>query len=242
MKNMILGIAALLILGLLVAFSILPGESSTADTPANDKFQTFLKQFPKATLPYAISKEQMLEQLQEAMQPVDDESANIKDHAPIKIVEDPDRFISSNRLEYVSRVPTYKEPVAQFATKQHHAVIYVVSQGFGRPFRSYHIAVFDKTGKRLATHSLANAGRSYLTASTINENLEAVCSMYQVNWASDVDEVSLEENSITGLTLERSENIDLTKPSEDDFNLQKLKLKQPEKKEEKVKTIGAVFN
>ena len=150
--------------------------------------------------------------------------------------------ISSNRLEYVSRVPTYKEPVAQFATKQHHAVIYVVSQGFGRPFRSYHIAVFDKTGKRLATHSLANAGRSYLTASTINENLEAVCSMYQVNWASDVDEVSLEENSITGLTLERSENIDLTKPSEDDFNLQKLKLKQPEKKEEKVKTIGAVFN
>jgi len=238
MKNTMLSIAAVLALGLFAAFSLISRETPSAQTRPEDDFQKFLKQFPMAALPYVLSKEQMLEQLNAGIELEKAESRESED-VSYKPLDDPKRFIPSNRLDYISRVPVYKEPVARLATAQHHALIYSVSQGFSRPFKSYLVAVFDKNGSFLATHSLAGSGMSHLKTAEINSRLEGMVNTYKLRWENDIYETGLDENAISGLTLELSETIDLTKPAADE--LDDLK-KKPLKKEKPVETIGALFN
>lgn len=236
MKNSILSIAVVLIAGLFAAFSLLPRDTTPAVvTHTDNDFKFFLKQFPEAVLPYAITKEQMLE-LMEA-HTADAEDDNLRyNPGPRKSLEDPKRFIPIERLDYISRVPIYKEPVARMATARHNAVIYSVSQGYSWPFKSYFVAVFNKNGTFVSSRLLASSGITYVVAGTVDRELNAVVETYKVHWEKERYDTSLDENAITGLSLESSEIVDLTKPTEK--HPKGPKIKPLIKEEPNVKTVG----
>ncbi|MBK8966944.1 MAG: hypothetical protein R3D58_14950 [Saprospiraceae bacterium] len=231
MKQPIFSIAIVLTAGLFAAFSLLPKETTTVDTRTDKDFQKFLKQFPETILPYAITKEQMLEPLETQ----DDENMG-NNPGPRKRLEDPKRFIPIDQLDYISRVPIYKEPVARMATARHNAVIYSVSQGYSRPFKSFYVAVFNKNGTFVNSRHLAGSGITYVTAGTIDMALSAVVETYKVHWEKDRYDAGLADNAITGLTLESSEIVDLTKPTEK--HPKGPKIKPLIKEEPNVKTVG----
>ena len=239
MKNTLLMLTAALALGLCAAFTLMPGGKAAVESKSPDDFEKFLEQFPKAELPYAITKADMQAQLEAGIRKDDDsKSAHSKSR---KYLDDPNRFIPTPRMEYLSRSPIYKEPVLQLATADHHAVIYAVTQGFSVSFKTYNVAVFDKSGKYLATHSVAGSSIDHLTTGTINEQLQAVIETYTVNWEHDVYESDLADNTITGLTLEQAKTVDLTQPVENPLFEKFREKKESETKEPATGVLGAIF-
>lgn len=232
MKNMILGIAALAALGLFAAFSLIPREDKSKPVHTDDAFQKFLKQFPKAELPYSISKESLQEQLLAGLQTTGEERKNNLG----KPLEDPERFMPRSYMDMMSRVPVFTEPVARLATAEHHAVIIRKSRGFGGGFMEYSIAVFDKAGNHISSHLFAGTGTTSLYCGTIDTRLEAIVETYRIDWEKDYYETGFAENKISGLSLESAEVIDLTRPVKHDFEIEEPAEEGPGE------TIGAVFN
>ncbi len=237
MKKTILLLAAIPAIGLLVAFSLrthAPYPDSELKTlPADDPFKALLKQFKPATLPYTLSAKNLQAQMSNALT-----EKGSKNPKKVGRLQDPEGLIPFDRMEMMSRVPTYREPEAQFATAENYVVIYTVSRGFSRPYKSYVAVVFDKQGTALSSHRIAETSYDYLTAATIDVNLQATVQTYRINWKKEDPENPDADRAIAGLSPETSKIIDLTQPNEDD---EKRKLK-PMKKADlpATESLGAV--
>ncbi|TNE51642.1 MAG: hypothetical protein EP344_16440 [Bacteroidetes bacterium] len=240
MKNNIHGLVLLLEVGLLAVVTLVPRnlfvttQSPEAGT-RSDAFQKFLKQFPDAAFPYDINKEEALESLQAAI-------GRMKEDGPMQSVgnglEDPDHFLPGSRMALISRVPSFLEPVAHLATARHHVVIYLITRGFSFGHRTYVATTFDKKGKCLASHEVAAIGDIYLKTFAVDTDLNATVENYKVNWEKDRYDAGIEENTITSVTLETSEVLDLTEPAPDPFR------RKPENKAKPVelpKALGAIL-
>ncbi|MEQ1747092.1 MAG: hypothetical protein ABMA02_16805 [Saprospiraceae bacterium] len=216
MKKTILLFAALPTIGLLAAFSLRNPVSEKKAPRTDDPFQTFLAQFKPTTLPYTISPKQLQERMTNAMNTQDIKS--LKRSKGSSRLNDPEGFLPFNRMEMMSRVPTFHEPEAQMATADHHLVIYTVSRGFSRPYKSYVAVVFDKQGTALATHTIAETSYDYLSAVSVDHNLQAAVQTYRINWKDTDEDNTDRERAIAGLTPETAKVLDLTQPDENDMD------------------------
>ena len=169
--------------------------------PDEPTFQDFLAQFPKASLPYTFSAEELQAQFeQHGAQPKTKRLA-WEYYQFLPMLEESARF---------SRMPVYPEAIAAFETKEYHAVVYNTGRNFTKNMKSYHIAVFDKAGRHLATHFVAGVNATSLTAATIDETLHATVQAFQINWAKDYQENGREGNSIASITPAGKQIIELT--------------------------------
>ncbi len=213
MRKSILLLCALPVLGLLAAFSIHTKPTLLTNAHRTDAFQEFLKQFDKKSLPYAITTGQLQKQLES-----DDSGALKKTAAGTKMrlrLDDPEGFIPFNRREMISRVPVSHQPVAHLATADHHAVVYTSFRGYSRQYKSYYIVVFDKVGNLISSSQLAQTTREYITAGTVNSELQATIQTYRIKREKE----DSSDSKITELTLETSREIDLTIPTETDEDI-----------------------
>lgn len=218
MKKTILLLAALPAIGLLVAFTKhTTAVRSIPEPQPGNAFKEFLAQFKPASLPYSISSKKLQEQMTSALK-----ETNSKRSKKIGRLEDPEGFLPYDRLSMISRVPTYREPEVQLATADHYAVIYSVSRGFSRPYKTYIAVVFDKKGTALASHRIAEISHDFLAAATIDANLQATVQTYRINWKEDEENPDAERR-IAGLTPETSKVFDLSQPSEDDEEFPQIK-------------------
>ncbi|MCC6462503.1 MAG: hypothetical protein IT260_18690 [Saprospiraceae bacterium] len=237
MKNMTLGVAALLCIGLLAAFSY---QSNSTTAPGTEQeFQTFLKQFPLAHLPYELSaatlKDNMMAglRLDDDRDPLDVQELVIPER---KSVDDPKGFIPGSRASKMSRVPLFDEPVSRVETEQYVGVIYNQSRGYNHLYNAYWIAVFDKKGILMANNLIASTSRTAITSTRIDEQLIAHSETYKIHWKNDLNQNGTLGNEITGLGRDSATEIDLKKPAEAP---QKKKNKPAAKREPVVQQSGA---
>jgi hypothetical protein len=232
MRKIILLLSVLPVLGLFAAFSIHSAPAGLTNARRTDAFQEFLKQFDKKSLPYAISTRQLQKQLES-----DDSGALKKTASGTKMrlrLDDPEGFIPFNRREMISRVPVSHQPVAHLATADHHAVVYTSFRGYSRQYKTYNIVVFDKAGNLISSNLLAQTTREYITAATVDAELRATIQTYQINREKE----DSSDSKITGLTLESSEKIDLTTPTETDEDIIPKPVKKAEPELPRTESLG----
>ena len=176
-------------------------NSMNNGNPDEPTFQDFLAQFPKAGLPYTFSADDLQTQMEKRATAPKAKRLAWEYYQFLPMLEESARF---------SRMPVYPEPVAAFETKENYAVLYNTGRGFTKNYKSYHIAVFDKQGNHLATHFVAGVNTTTLTASTIDETLNAKVQAYQINWTKDVQENGTEGNAIISLTPAGKQSVNLT--------------------------------
>ncbi len=154
---------AIIIPALILAFTSLFGQTMNAQAPT---FQSFLAQFPKATLPYAICESDL---------------QSTKALATTRLGWEYYEFLPEleHSAQY-SRMPVYPEPVAVFETEQNFAVLYNIARGVSKG-KSYCISVFDKKGNHLATNFVAGINTTTLTTVTIDAELRAAVQGFQIN-------------------------------------------------------------
>jgi hypothetical protein len=97
-------------------------------------------------------------------------------------------------------MPVYPEPVAMLETATHYAVVFNTGRNFARQYKTYNIAVFDKSGNYIQTRTIAGVNPTALATATINENLEVTIKEYSVNWSKDYITNGIEGNQILGLS------------------------------------------
>lgn len=246
MKKTILGLIPLCLIGAVIAFTSMKRAhpvaapaiiEAGAEEVADRDFNNFLKQFPKAGLPYNISAEYLKEYLMAAIQ-LEESTGVAEQEAQRKSrvrLNDPRRFLPGSRYSMFSRIPVFLEPVARMETKKYHAIVYSESQGFGWAYKSYRIAVFTKAGQLISENVVAHTGSTELVSVAVDAQLKAVVQTYQIKWKNDYYEYGTEGNEISGLTLDSAETMDLTKEDED------LREYKPLNKEElEEESIGAL--
>jgi hypothetical protein len=157
-------------------------------------FESFLQQFPKATLPYTLGEQDLRGQLESRAtnQPV----------AKAKRLgwEYYDFLPTLEEDARESRMPVYPEPIAALETEQYYAVIYNTGRNFARQYKTYNIAVFDKKGNFVSSRCIAGVNPTALAAATIDENLQITIKEYSVNWEKDYSTNGIEGNIIVNLT------------------------------------------
>jgi len=211
MKKTILLLAGLPAIALLAAFSMRSHTSFIPAKSGNEEFQAFLKQFKPADLPFSMTAKQLQKQMTAAL---DENLGKVKRKK--ERLEDPEGFLPFDRMSMISRMPTYREPEVQLANAENIVVIYSVSRGFSRPFKSYVAAVFDKKGNALASHRIAETNSEYLSAFSIDARLQATIQSYRINWKENDDEL-YDHREIAGLTPETSKIVDLTQADDKEF-------------------------
>jgi hypothetical protein len=180
MKNVIIIIAAALC-------------SLTATAQQEATFQSFLQQFPKATLPYTVGADQLQQHLEQR-------AAKAPMTKAARLAWEYYGFLPTleeNASE--NRMPVYPEPIAAFETASHYAVVFNTGRNFARQYKTYNIAVFDKQGNHIQTRTIAGVNPTSLAAATINNNLEVTISEYSVNWSKDYITNGIEGNTIIGI-------------------------------------------
>ncbi len=156
-------------------------------------FESFLQQFPKATLPYTLGEDVLRGQLEQRAASLPLEKAKPlawEYYEFIPTLEDDARE---------NRMPVYPEPVAAFETEQYHAVIYNTGRNFARQYKTYNITVFDKSGKFVTTRSIAGVNPTAMATATIDSNLNVTIKEYSVNWSKDYLTNGIVGNSITSI-------------------------------------------
>ena len=186
-----------LISALLLALASIVNLNAQDATPT---FQDFLAQFPKATLPYTFSAQDLQGQLE--TRPA--AKAARLDWDFYQFLPELERSAS------FSNMPVCPEPVATFETKEYTAVLYNIARGFNRGRKTYSISVFSKQGEYLGTHFVAGVNPETLTVATIDETLNANVNEYKVNWENNYRENGHIGNKVTGLTLVETATVTLT--------------------------------
>lgn len=175
-----------------------PGSSNRTET-----FRTFLEQFPLVSLPYALTKRQMMQEKPVAP----------KTRSTSSTVKDPEQFIPKVYNEWISRNPVYKYPEARMETAGYVVVICKTSQGFRRGCY-YEAIVFDHNGRFVSRNFIAGKGAE-IKAMTLEADLRATICVYQIKW-KETDVHEKPSGKITGLTLQNTYTVDLTKPTAPD--------------------------
>lgn len=178
----------------LASFATLNAQDSA---PA---FQDFLAQFPKATLPYTFSAQDLQSQLEHR-----------QTAKTVRLGWEYYQFLPElERSAAFSNMPVCPEPVATFENEDYTAVLYNLARGLSRGTKTYSISVFTKDGTHVGTHFVAGVNSETLTVATIDEQLRASVHEYQVNWENNYREHSYLGNKVTGLTLTVSTTLELT--------------------------------
>lgn len=167
---------------------------------ATPTFQDFLAQFPKASLPYTFSAQDLQGQLETRP------AAKVA-----RLGWEYYQFLPElERSASYSNMPVCPEPVASFETEEYTAVLYNIARGFSRGTKTYSISVFSKAGEYLGTHFVAGVNPETMTVATINESLRANVNEYKVNWENNYRENGHIGNKVTGLTLVETATVELT--------------------------------
>ena len=167
-------------------------------------FEAFLQQFPKATLPYTLGADALQAQLESR-------AANVPVAKAARLGWEYYGFLpslESNASE--NRMPVYPEPIAAFETETHYAVVFNTGRNFARQYKTYNIAVFDKSGNHIQTRCIAGVNPTTLAAATISETLEVTISEYSVNWSKDYITNGIEGNKVTGIVPVATHTIQAT--------------------------------
>lgn len=167
---------------------------------ATPTFQDFLAQFPKASLPYSFSAQDLQGQLE--TRPATKAA---------RLGWEYYQFLPElERSASFSNKPVCPEPVAVFETKEYTAVLYNIARGLSLGTKSYSISVFTKQGEYVGTHFVAGVNPENLTVASITENLTANVTEYKVNWKNNFRENGRTDNAVTGLTLVTTLKVELT--------------------------------
>ena len=179
----------------LTFLSLTAGQANTVSTSNSDSdaatFQDFLAQFPKASLPYTFDAEALQSELENRSSSPKATRLGWEYYEFLPMLEESARY---------NRMPVYPEPLAAFETADNYAVLYNTGRAFTKNFKSYHIAVYDKSGQHLATHFVAGINPGSLTVATIDQTLQATVQAYQINWSKDYQQNGQEGNSINSMT------------------------------------------
>ncbi len=192
-----------LIPALLLALASIVTLNAQDATPT---FQDFLAQFPKASLPYSFSAQDLQSQIEAR-------PATKSAHLGWEFYQ----FLPElERSASFSNKPVCPEPVAVFETKEYTAVLYNIARGLSVGTKSYSISVFTKTGEYIGTNFVAGVNAETLTTASINENLTASVAEFKINWENNFQQKGCSNNKVTSLTLITSLIVDLTHPGNPD--------------------------
>lgn len=178
-------------------------------------FQDFLKKFPKKSLPFESNSAALLNQLKKAANREEDEE-NFGGRKNALNSEFAKWLPRHNERILMSRMPQYIEPVMAFSNEKYHAVVYAVTRGFSRMYRSEYIATFDKNGGYRGTYDFVQIEPEEIRAVSLDANLMAKVKIYKVNWKDDPSDKGYQENSITGLSFQSEGSEDFTRLRDDD--------------------------
>lgn len=194
-----------LLLAIFSAFN-LNAQSASNTTSNAPAFQDFLSQFPKATLPYTFSTDEMKAQVEKPA------ATRAK-----RLAWEFYQFLPElERSAQYSNMPVYPEPVASFETDQYFAVLYNIARGIGKGVKTYSITVYDKQGNYIGTNFVAGYNSKSITAATIDASLQAKVTEFEVNWEMNYLENGAEGNRIIDLKTKGSQTLDLTAPGNPD--------------------------
>jgi hypothetical protein len=167
-------------------------------------FQDFLLQFPKGSLPYTFSESDLQHQL-------DVRAGNtLPVEKPQHLGWEYYEFLPD--LEEIaghSSMPIYPEPVISFETEKYYAVVYNTGRAFAKQYKTYNVALFSKEGKHMGTYCIAGVQPGVLTAATLDEQLQVTIKEYQVKWEKNVEQAGVKGNTVTGINLLKTKQVDL---------------------------------
>lgn len=158
---------------------------------ARPSFESFVAQFPSATLPFSINAQDLQNQL---------ESRSASKTARLGW-EYYDYLPELERSAAYSSMPVHPQPIAAFHTEKYTAVLYNLARGLARGNRSYSISVYTNDGHYVGTHFIAGVSPDSLTAVTIDEELNADVHEYKIAWALDYRENGPIGNQISSVNL-----------------------------------------
>lgn len=156
---------------LLIAFAgIMNISQLNAQESAEPTFNDFLAQFPKASLPYTMTAED----LQQQIQPKPATKVN-------RLGWDYYSFLPElERSAQFSNMPVYPEPVAVFETRGYYAVLYNLARGLSKGSKTYSITVYDLDGGYIGTQFVAGINNREITTLRIEENLMATVEVLKI--------------------------------------------------------------
>jgi hypothetical protein len=156
---------------LLIAFTgLLNINRLNAQDNAEPTFADFLAQFPKASLPYTMTAQD----LQEQIQPKPNTKVN-------RLGWDYYSFLPElERSAQYSNMPVYPEPVAVFETRGYYAVLYNLARGLSKGTKTYSITVYDLDGGYIGTQFIAGINAKEITAVRIEANLMATVEVLKI--------------------------------------------------------------
>jgi hypothetical protein len=178
--------------------------SATATFAQGASFESFLQQFPKATLPYTLGEQDLRNQLERRAQNMPVEKAN-------RLAWEYYEFIPTLEADArESRMPVYPEPIALLETSTHYAVVFNTGRNFARQYKTYNIAVYTKDGQFVAARCIAGVNPTAMASATIDENLNVTVKEYRVEWSKDFNTTGFDGNSILGITHTTTRTVNAT--------------------------------
>ena len=211
MKKTLFILAAGLTLAALFLSSFSRKTSTLPADSGEISFKQFLKQFPKAALPYSIDKQTLQAHVEEEIARQTSDEDTYKPQQTAKRLEwKYYEFLPAlKNASRFSRMPLFAIPVAQFTSDEFIAVLYMSGRGYSRNFGDYSVALFDKSGKHIATNNVAYVYSTKMATTTIDTDLTASTESWQINWEKDYTEAGFEDNSIKDYTLLEKSATDL---------------------------------
>lgn len=191
-----------------------------ADKPG---FEDLLNEFPKGTLPYALSADALK---QEFVQERGVERSKAQKIIPKKLIRYHSLLPNMTRFNF-SRTPNMPEAVMALESKTHYVLIYTK----GRHFAEYQAAIYDKKGHLFHNIEVAHANQDEIKSFSLDENLNATFTTYELKWKKDVETAGYAGNKIKSMTLQKTNVVDMTVlPKSDEKEPQTPKLPIPDKK------------
>lgn len=156
---------------LLIAFAgIMNISQLDAQENTEPTFNDFLAQFPKESLPYTMTAED----LQQQIQPKPATKVT-------RLGWDYYSFLPElERSAQYSNMPVYPEPVAVFETHGYYAVLYNLARGLSKGTKTYSITVYDLDGGYIGTQFVAGINNKEITTLSIEENLMATVEVLNI--------------------------------------------------------------
>lgn len=202
----------------------------------SEEFNAFLNLFPQVDFPYTLHGDKPL--IDFVSNPVDIK-LDIKDFQKEVITESmPDSaikqklpkwfeeikttakhseliatFVNTEKRLMFSRSPEIFIPVARLETSNHHVVVYEFRRGYSKIFRQYGVAIFDHSGKHIATNNLSNITPTVISTFTLHQDLSATIEMHEAAWEKNIDEEGINENKIISMKHITTKKQNLIKPS-----------------------------
>lgn len=153
-------------------------------------FQDFLTKFPDSTLPYGIGAHTVRDLVYQ-------KKATIlawEFYKFLPLIESSAQFFS---------MPVHPEPLLKFETDSNFILLYNLKIGAKINQTHYVVSVFTKKGKHIASHFIGGANYTEVVSFTIDEKLNAACSLFYV---SDEGKLKPQDMQVIDLTKKGNPN------------------------------------